>query len=104
MQKFLPYIVTVLVLVLGLNAAIAGTTGKIAGKITDAQTGETLPGVNVTLEKTHLGAATDINGYFFINNIPPGEYSVGLTLVGYQKITVNGVKVSIDLTTALSME
>ena len=40
----------------------AGTTGKIAGKVTDGETGEALPGVNVIIEGTQLGSATDIEG------------------------------------------
>ena len=35
----------------------AGTTGKIAGIVTDKQTGEPLPGVNVVIEGTYLGSA-----------------------------------------------
>ncbi len=42
--------------------AFAGSTGKIAGKITDAETGEGIPGVNVILVGTSPGAATNLNG------------------------------------------
>ena len=47
----------------------AATTGKIVGIITDKQSGEPLPGVNVTLDDTYLGASTDISGYFLILNV-----------------------------------
>lgn len=85
-----------------LNAAninLAATTGKIAGRITDATTGEPLPFVNVIIIGTTLGAATDIDGYYSIINIPPGTYSVKASAIGYTSITTQNVKVSIDLTT-----
>ena len=47
----------------------AGTTGKISGVITDAETGQVLPGVNVMAIGTTLGAATDRDGYFAILNV-----------------------------------
>ena len=50
----------VLLVMLLAAAAFAGTTGKIAGAITDKQTGEPLPGVNVIIAGTNIGAATNI--------------------------------------------
>ena len=63
-----------------------------------------MPGVNVVLEGTTLGAATDVNGYYVITNIPPGTYTVVVSAVGYRKITVKNVKLSADLTTTLNFE
>lgn len=79
--------------------APAGTTGKIAGKVTDAQTGEALVGVNVVLAGSALGASTNIDGEYFILNIPPGTYQVRASAVGYSPVTVNSVKVNVDQTT-----
>ena len=45
-----------------------GVTGKVVGTIKDKETGEALPGVNVILVGTFQGAASDIDGYYFINN------------------------------------
>jgi len=61
----------------------AGTTGKIAGRVVDANTGEPLIGVNVVISGTSMGAATDIDGNYFIINIPPGIYEIKASLVGY---------------------
>ncbi len=81
----------------------AGTTGKIAGQVLDSETGDPLPGVNVFLEGTILGAATDIDGFYYIINIPPGQYTVKLSFVGYVEYTVTNVDVAIDLTTKIDV-
>jgi outer membrane receptor protein involved in Fe transport len=83
------------------TAAFAGTTGKIAGEVKDKQTGEPLVGASVVLAGTTYGAATNIEGYFTILNVPPGTYTISCSGVGFNKETVSGVKVSIDLTTTL---
>lgn len=81
------------------GATLAGITGKISGVIKDVATDEPLPGVNVIIEGTTLGAATDVDGYYFIINIPPGTYSLQASMIGYVVITKNGVLVSVDRTT-----
>ncbi len=59
--------------------------GTIAGFVYDNETGDPLVGANVYLENTSFGAATNDNGMFFINNIPPGTYKVVVNYVGYTK-------------------
>lgn len=81
-----------------------GTTGKIAGKITDAVTGDPLPFVNVIILGTSLGAASDIDGNYSILNIPPGTYSVKASAIGYNPVTITNVRVSIDLTTSVDFQ
>lgn len=80
----------------------AGTTGKIVGTISDAQTGEKLPAVNVLVEGTSMGAAADLDGYYFILNVPPGTYNLKAAMIGYQSKTTENVKVSIDMTTTIN--
>ncbi|RMG61009.1 MAG: TonB-dependent receptor [Calditrichaeota bacterium] len=82
----------------------AGTTGKIAGVVKDAKTGEPLPGANVFIEGLPLGAATDEDGTYFILNVPPGTYAVTAQLIGYQTTKITDVKVMVDLTTRLDFE
>ena len=50
--------------------AWCGTTGKVAGQVTDKATGEPYVGANVLLAGTALGASTDANGYFTILQVP----------------------------------
>ena len=91
-------IIVSIFLLCSISWVIAGTTGKITGKVTDAETGEPLPGANVVIEGTTLGAATDSEGDYFILNVPPGSYTVVTTMIGYAKMNQTGVGVSIDRT------
>ncbi|MDH3269413.1 MAG: TonB-dependent receptor, partial [Ignavibacteria bacterium] len=94
-----PLLILLLILFNGL--VIAGTTGKISGKIIDATSGEPLIGANVLIVGTTLGAATDFDGNYFIINIPPGKYEVKASLVGYNSVITQNVKVSVDQTTKI---
>ncbi|HTY57874.1 MAG TPA: TonB-dependent receptor, partial [Bacteroidota bacterium] len=72
---------------------------KISGKIADAQTKEALPSVNVVVVGTQLGGASDIDGEYFILNIPPGTYQVKASAVGYSPVVIGNVRVTADQTT-----
>jgi len=74
MKSFLLILITVLLV--SQNITLGGTKGKVAGRITDALSGEALPFVNVIIMGTTLGAATDIDGYYSILNITPGIYTI----------------------------
>jgi len=81
------------------GALFAGQTGKITGKVVDASTGEPLPGANVVLRGTQMGAAADIDGDYIILNVRPGTYALVASMIGYRPMTVTGVRVSVDRTT-----
>lgn len=87
--------------VLGLLPAQAGTTGKIAGKVVDKATNDPLPGANVIVENTTMGAASDLDGNFTILNVSPGTYTVRARMIGYTDMRVQGVVVRIDLTSSI---
>jgi outer membrane receptor protein involved in Fe transport len=91
-------------LIVATTVTLAGTTGKIAGKVVDTNTREPLIGVNLIIVGTTLGAASDLDGNYFILNIPPGTYQLKALAIGYTDFIVNNVKVSIDLTTRLNFE
>lgn len=95
------------------SSAFAGETGKIAGKVVDKSTGEPLVGANILIvgvwkngveQKLSdlLGASTDIEGDYFILNIPPGLYSVKASYIGYQEEKVINVQIDIDKTTSIN--
>ncbi len=83
---------------------LSGTTGKISGKVIDAQTKEGLFGVNVLISGTLLGASTDVDGNYFIINIPPGTYQLKASAVGFQPLLMTDVKVFVDQTTKINLE
>lgn len=66
---------------------------SIKGTVTDAQSGEKLPSVNILLKEAARGVATSIDGTFTIEDILPGNYTVRVTYIGYipfeQSITVS---------------
>ena len=80
-----------------------GTTGKISGIITDAYTGDPVPGCNIIIEGTTMGAASDVNGEYFILNIPPGNYTIRASMIGYKTYRVDQVQVMSDLTTKIDV-
>jgi len=97
-------LVIALILLYGATAVHAGTTGKIAGVVSDADNGAPLPGANVIIEGTTMGAASGINGYYVILNIPPGIYTLKASMMGYSSVTVAQVRVNIDVTTTVDFK
>ncbi|MFO8182656.1 MAG: TonB-dependent receptor [Candidatus Aegiribacteria sp.] len=79
----------------------AGTTGKIAGRVTDTD-GNPLTGATVMIVGTSYGAMTDANGEYFIINLQPGEYTVQASMVGMSMKTAEGVMVMVDQTTPMN--
>lgn len=93
-----------LLTILIFNSTIFAQSGKITGKVIDAKTKEELPFVNIIILETSMGAATDLNGIYNILNVRPGTYQVRASAIGYNSITVQNVRVSIDLTTRIDFE
>lgn len=81
--------------------AYSGTTGKISGKVFDKSTGEPIPFANLVIVGTTMGAAADINGDYFIINIPPGIYNIRASTIGYSSSLIENISVSVDQTTKL---
>lgn len=82
----------------------AGTKGKISGKVTDAATGEALMGVNIIVDGTNMGAATDQDGEYYIINLSPGIYTLKATMIGFKPKTIEKVRVQVDLTTKVDID
>jgi len=87
-----------------MQLALGGTTGKISGIVTDKSTGEPLVGANVVVLGSSVGAATNYDGQFTILYVPPGTYEVQAMLVGYGKVIVKDVRVRIDQTARVDFE
>lgn len=72
-------------LALLLPGFVLAQTGTVTGIVTDDVTDEPLPGVNVLLPEVGLGAATDIDGRFVITDVPPGDYELVATFIGFKR-------------------
>ena len=103
MKYFLRFFLILITIIFAATNSFS-QTGKIRGKITDANSKEPLPFVNVIVVGTNYGAATDIDGEYNIIGIPPGTYSVKASAIGYNTQIVENVKTSIDLTTNIDFQ
>lgn len=59
----------------------------LAGTISDANSGESLVGVEVKLEGTDLKTYTDFDGNFTFTNVKPGEYKVVANYISYKPVS-----------------
>ncbi len=91
----------VLALVVSVGALAQAGQGEIKGKIIDKETGETLPFVNIVLERNDVqiaGGQTNFDGVYSIKPIPPGTYTLKATFVGFKPIALAGIVVTSDET------
>jgi TonB-dependent receptor len=82
-----------ILLTLSATQAFSQSTGKIAGKITDKKTGETLIGASVGITGTGKGVSTNVDGSYILGNIAPGRYTISISYIGYQTKSVSDVEV-----------
>lgn len=105
MKRFYNFSIITTLLFLFASVTLAQTgVGKLSGKITDADTNEPLIGANLLIVGTSVGAATDINGEYFILNITPGTYTVRVSYVGYAPKTIENVRLVANITYELNVE
>jgi outer membrane receptor protein involved in Fe transport len=101
MRKFA---LILLILLIGSVAILnAATTGKLAVRVRD-NSGRAIEFVNVQVMqggKMITGGQTNNKGSAIIINIPPGIYSVRFSLMGYDTITYNDVRIQVDQTSSL---
>ena len=72
-----------LILLIGSGNPVFGQR-TIRGTVTDAKTGQPLPGVAISVIGTTMGALTDAEGKFFILNLPPGWYQIQAQIIEYK--------------------
>jgi outer membrane receptor for ferrienterochelin and colicin len=101
MEAMMKNILSILFL---LSFASAVETGTITGTVVDGRTKEPLAGVNVYLHSTSLGAATDLEGSYRIENVPLGTYHLHLSYIGYTSYTATDVIVFPSKPTRINIE
>ena len=78
--------------------------GTIAGTVTEASTGNPLPGVNVVIEGVQQGASTAPDGTYEITGVEAGTYTVRASFVGYADAVEENVQVEAEQTTTVNFE
>ncbi|MDU8886925.1 TonB-dependent receptor [Yeosuana sp. MJ-SS3] len=62
---------------------------SITGSIKEANTNNNIPFVNIYIPQLEKGTISDENGTFTLNNIPPGNYKVIFSIIGYETLSKN---------------
>lgn len=94
-----------LLMMLVMHAGVyAQASGVITGTIKDKKTQEPIPSVTVTLEGTTTGAASDFEGNFRIDNIPPKTYNLKIQAVDYKPQVIYNVVVTSGNAQTLTIE
>lgn len=84
-----------------VSSAAGANTGMIAGVVLDESSGRPVIGASVLVEGTSTGAACDLEGRYYIRDVPAGEHAVVVASVGFSKRVITGVKVQSGQTTTL---
>lgn len=82
-------LLVLIICLLGSKAiTIAQTSGSVKGFLYDKENGEPVLFTPVFLKGTSYGTTTDVNGFFSITRIPPGNYTLTATSIGYDTTAV----------------
>lgn len=95
-RRLLKLVLITVIMILSTNISTLHAQGNAAifGKVIDSATNEELIGANILLVGTTIGAASDLDGNFRINNISPGNYSLTASMIGYSKLTVTDLQIN----------
>lgn len=89
MRNFFAFRLLPIVFACLLNLTVFSQNAVIRGFVYEKESGEPVIFTNVYLAKTTFGAATDVNGYYSITNIPAGSYKLMVTALGYDSIAID---------------
>ena len=81
MKKVIPFI-----LLLFLSENLFAQSAGLRGFVRDSATGETIPHATVRIMGTDKGTYSNMNGFYFINNVPFGTYDVQISAVGFETL------------------
>jgi len=101
------FLVTILV-ILTPEASMAQARGTVTGRVTDASTGNFLPGANVMIRGTSFGGATNMRGEYRIDNVPFGTFTLVVSYIGYEEfsaeitVSMSSRRITQDAALALS--
>ena len=94
----------VLLILILLMPSLIANNGSVKGKIIDQKTGEPLPFVNVVVHNSSLGAVTDENGFFTINNVEEGFVTLKASFIGYASYSSEMIEVKKGSTSVVNID
>ncbi len=74
-------------------------TGRVVGRVIDAETGRPIAEAGVQIVGTTLGVQTSIDGRFTLNRVPAGTVTLQVRRLGYQPKTITGLRLEEQTTT-----
>ncbi|MCC8424592.1 TonB-dependent receptor [Mucilaginibacter sp. UR6-11] len=98
MLKIRTTISFIILIALSATSLYAEVAGKIAGKVIDKKTGETLIGATVTLVGSNKVTSTNAEGRFLLSGIEPGAYTIEVKYIGYQTKLISGIEIKQGVT------
>jgi len=96
--------ISILAFIIASIPAYCQITGGIKGKLFDKATKQTIAGASIVLKEIKKGTMADTTGAFTLENIPEGNYSMVISLIGYQEKTINDVRVIRDKINYIEVE
>ncbi|MDG5799265.1 TonB-dependent receptor [Marinilabiliaceae bacterium ANBcel2] len=91
-KKIYTVIVSLLIVQIVIGSPVdqrPATDANVFGHITNAETGEHIPFVNVVVKGTRIGTITDASGHYMLTNLPEGELTLVASSMGYEKEKVD---------------
>lgn len=89
------FLLTILIIILSQQLGKAQHTSALKGKVIDAASEAPIPYATVLLLNTNppIGASSDEDGNFILENVPVGRYDVKVVSVGYEPAILGGILV-----------
>ncbi|MFH1319422.1 MAG: TonB-dependent receptor [Bacteroidota bacterium] len=78
--------ITYIIIFLLFSYYIVNAQNQISGKITNHETNDALPVVNVYLLELHKGTVTNETGEYLLTNLPKGKFKVQYSFIGYKTV------------------
>lgn len=91
-------IIFIVLMIFPFVTTVLAAGGNIEGYVKDSQTGDALPGANIVFKGTSIGATTDMDGKYRLQNVPSGSYTIKVSYIGYESQEI-AIEIKKDLTT-----
>ena len=92
LRKYVSLLLLATLFMLTVPESILAANGVISGRVTDSKNDEPLYGANVLIKGTFLGSSTNLDGYFYIKNVPPGSYDLIFSMIGFAEEIRTGIR------------